>query len=179
MTIPGQDQSEGAPDQAERRCVRSGPRALAEPLCRLTTPLFRKRGFADSALVDEWATIVGPRLAAASLPERISFPPRQRREGTLHLRVVHGSLALELQHLQPLLIEKVNAHLGYPAVSQVRFMQGPVPAAAVPSTPELQPTMEATDRQRLTDSIADVADPGLRAALEDLGRAVFSRKRPT
>ncbi len=161
---------------SERR--RQGPTAIAAALAPVTAPLFRKRGFADGAIVSAWPEIVGARLAAASVPEQIRFPPRRRSGGTLRLRVADGSLALELQHLQTLLIEKVNLYFGYPAVARVQFVQGPVPERRVRAVTERAPP-DPDDARTLRDSLSIVDDEGLQAALDSLGQAIFSKKRPT
>jgi hypothetical protein len=156
---------------------RPGPRALGEAVAALTRPIVGKRGFVRGGLVAEWETIVGERLAASSFPERVSYPPKQSRGGTLHLRAASGSLATELQHLEPQLIEKINGYLGYDAIARVRLIQGPIPQAprraarALPPRP-LSEEEEAVLAQRLDG----VGDPELRAALAALGRAVMTRR---
>lgn len=154
-----------------------GPRALGEAVAALTRPIVAKRGFARGGLVAEWPTIVGERLAANSLPERVSYPPKQRRDGTLHLRVASGSLAMELQHLEPQLIERINGYLGHPAIARVRLIQGPLPAVVPkPSPPAPQRPLTGAEEDALAQRLAGVDDPDLRAALADLGRAVIARR---
>ena len=48
----------------------------------------------------------------------------------MHLRVASGGLAMELQHFEPVLVERINAYFGYPAVARVKLIQGPLPAPA-------------------------------------------------
>lgn len=154
-----------------------GPRALAPTLARLTRPILRKRGFATAEIVHRWAEIVGPQLAARTMPERIAFPPGRREDGTLHLRVDSGSLALELQHFEGLVVERINGFFGYGAVARLRMVQRPLPPqtpkpAAAARTPA--PGESADLEHRLTA----VTDPDLRAALGRLGRAVQRRRGP-
>ncbi len=162
------------PDQPPARRG-AGPRALAAVIDRITRPLFGRRGFADGAVIADWPAIVGPRLAADSAPERIDFPRGQRTDGTLRLRVAGGSLATELQHLEPVLVERVNGYFGYRAVARVRLVQGPVTerAEAPPRRPE--PETDHPDPD-LAARLAEVGDPELRAALEALGRSLAARR---
>lgn len=155
---------------------RPGPRALGEAVAALTRPIIGKRGFVRGGLVAEWETIVGPRLAASSLPERVSYPPKQSRGGTLHLRVASGSLAMELQHLEPQLIEKINGYVGYDAIARVRLIQGPVPQAPGKPAPPMPPPLSEKEAAALARRLAGVGDGELRAALEALGRAVMGRR---
>jgi hypothetical protein len=150
------------------------PSALGAAIARLTKPLFAKRGLADGAIVAEWAAIVGPKLAEESAPEKIVYPGGQGTEGTLHLRIASGSLAIELQHLQPLLLERINGYFGYRAVARLKLIQGPVPKppARVGETPR---ALEPAEEEALARSLADVADADLHARLDALGRAILAR----
>lgn len=153
----------------------SGPKAIAEIAAKVTQPLFRKRGFADGALVADWAAIVGERLAAVSLPESVQFPPKRRSQGTLKLRVAHGGLALELQHLQPQLIQQINGYFGYEAITHMQFIHAPLPPRKSHVTEEERP-LDADEERELAALLADVEDGDLRRALDSLGRLVFGRR---
>ena len=160
-----------------------GPRALAALLPRVAAPALRRRGFSAVEIVTNWAAIVGPVLAAETAPERLSFPParpqpprrgegpRGARGGTLHVRAA-GPIALEIQHLAPVIVERINICFGYPAVDRLVLIQGPVRRAAAPSRkPPAQPLNER--RLREIESSTGAIGPGpLRDALRRLGRAV-------
>ena len=157
------------------RNKRRGTRALAAAAAPITKPVFARRGFADGAVINDWPAIVGPHLAAHSTPEKIAHGRGERSEGTLHLKVDSGSLATELQHLEPQLIERVNAHFGYCAVARLKLIHGPAPA------PQPRPAKKARrlgegEEKDLKGRLAGIADADLRAALEALGRAVKGRR---
>ena len=123
-----------------------------------------------------WAEIVGPSLGATSLPEKLSFPPGKRRGGTLIVRV-EGGIALELQHLTPQVIERVNAYFGYGAVEKIVIRQGPLPPRIrerARRTKKLSPEDEAS----LENELSDTKDTRLRQALKSLGGAILSRQNP-
>ena len=156
-----------------------GFRALGTSLDKMTRPIFGKRGLADGAIAMEWPRIVGDSLAKVTLPERISYPKRDRRNGTLYLKVAGGSFATELIHFEPQLIERINRYFGYQAVSKVRITQGPIShptktpsgpksGATAPSTPDSPAAFEA--------SLSNVSDPELLEALKFLGQAVHNRQ---
>ena len=96
--------------------------------------VLRKRGFAQATLIRAWPTIVGETFARVSIPEKISYPPHRRSGGVLHLRVERGA-ALEIQHQEPRLIERINATFGYAAISRITIRQGPLPYGAPPARP--------------------------------------------
>ncbi len=166
------------PEQAGReRSTNAGPhyglRALGETVDAVARPMLGRRGFAGSRVVAEWASIVGEHLAARSLPERVTRPADGRGGGTLHVRVASGALAVELQHLEPLIIERINTYFGYRAVARLKLVHGPIPARRVERAPRriLAPADEAT----IEGLAAGIDDATLRQALRDLGRRLFAR----
>ena len=145
-------------------------RALAAEVPQIAGAVLGKRGFAEAQLVAQWPAIIGETLAAGAAPEKLSFSRGERREGTLHLRVAPG-VALEIQHREPLLVERINAFFGYRAVARLALKQGPLPPSA-PPPPQPRP-LKSEERQQLDGTLAGVEDPALRAALARLGAAVI------
>jgi hypothetical protein len=143
-----------------------GPRGLAAVLSKVTRPLFRARGFGASGLLTDWPDIVGRPLADFTLPERLG------RDGVLAVRVADGGWALELRHIEPVVIERIASYFGYPAVTRLALVQGPLPSR--PASRRRSPrALDAGEEAALSARLSDAGDPGLRAALERLGRAVF------
>ena len=150
-----------------------GLRALGETVSAVAAPMLGRRGFAGTRVVAEWPSIVGDQLAGRSLPERVVRAPGGRGGGTLHVRISSGSLALELQHLEPLIVERINTYLGYQAVTRLKLTQRPIPERRVERPPPciLAPADEATV-ERL---VAPIEDGPLQQALRDLGRSLLTR----
>lgn len=151
------------------------PRALGKTVEKLIRPIFGKRGFSEAAVVTDWAAVIGAELARHTRPERIAFAPHSRSEGTLHLRVANSSLALELQHLEPQLIERINRYFGYRAVARVAMTQGPVETAEEKPARDEKPLDPGT-RRALESTVSVVTEPRLREALERLGQRVLSEQ---
>jgi len=145
-----------------------GMSAVAGITERITRPLFGRFGFASGALIADWASIVGSAVATHTMPMRIKFPPKQRSEGVLMIKVASSAFATDLQHLEPLVLERINSHFGYRAVARLQLRHGPLPprrvTAAPPPPPPADPQLAAT--------LAGVEDPELKAALEGLGRHI-------
>ena len=152
-----------------------GLRALAATVATITRPLFSRRGFADGAIVNEWPAIVGAHFAAHSAPEKIVAASGGGTGGTLHVRIDSGSLAIELQHLEPLLIERINGYFGYRAIARLKLLQGPLPKRRKASPPAAR-ALEPDEEEELVRHLCTVDDPELRHALEALGRAVIGRR---
>lgn len=137
-----------------------GPRAIGALVPALVKPAFNKRAPATAQVVADWEMIVGPAIAAVSVPRKLF-------SGTLAIGC-SGPLALELQHLAPQLIERINRHLGKIAVTRLRFIQDPPP----PRVAARPPRPAAVARARA--AVAGLPAGDLRDALEALGRAVLA-----
>ena len=132
-----------------------------------------RRGFAGSRVIAEWASIVGEQLAARSLPERVARAAGGRGACTLHVRIASGALAVELQHLEPQIVERINTYFGYQAVARLKLMHGPIPERRVERAPP--PILAPADDATIEGLAAGIDDPTLRQALRDLGKTLFAR----
>lgn len=159
-------------DKASKTAFRRGAmRALAADVPHIVKPALGRRGFVEGQLVAQWVEIVGADLARRMLPERLSFPQGHRRDGTLRLRVAPG-FALEAQHREPQILERLNAFFGYRALARLVLVQGPLPADRT-TAPRRQRNLAAAERAALEQRVADIADAELRRALTRLGEAVI------
>jgi hypothetical protein len=162
-----------------RNVQRQGLRALAESVAPLTAPLSGKRGFAAARLLAEWPSIVGPPLAARSRPERIAAgrdgTEQPKSGGTLVVRIASGPLALELQHQEPLICERINSFFGWQAVARLRLVHGPVPPLPAPSPP---PPLPPADDATIDAAVSDIDDPSLAAVLRALAARVLAARSP-
>jgi hypothetical protein len=149
---------------------RPGLRAVGLAASRLAAPIVARRGGGVLArLKAEWPAIIGAELAAATWPDRLS------RDGVLRLRVA-GTLAPEVQHRAPLLIERINQYFGRAAISRLVLVQAPLPLPSAPARIALPP-LPANEAQSLDRQLDAVTDPELRAALARLGRLVAANAR--
>jgi hypothetical protein len=160
------------PEETKRVPERRGRlRAIAAEVPKIAGAALGKRGFGEAQLVAQWPAIIGEEIARGASPEKLSFSRGERRDGTLHLRVAPG-MALEIQHREPVLIERINAFFGYRAVARLALKQGPLSRAAERRAEPPRP-LKTEERQRLDHRLAGVEDPALRAALQRLGAAVI------
>src|SRR5262245_44089797 len=144
--------------------------SLAVTLPKVTRRTLGRHGLAEGALIADWASIVGAVIAERSLPLRLSFTGGERREGTLHVRV-SGALALELQHLEPQILERINGFFGYRAVGRLKIHQGPVPVERRVRREPQAPLAPAVETE-IGSLVAAVEDDQLRQALLELGRSL-------
>ena len=151
---------------------RSIPRPLNELVSKTIADLFAKQGFASTGIITHWPEIVGPEISDHAEPMRMIWPRRVHEDdpepATLVLRV-EGPVALEIQHLSGVIIEKVNRFFGWRAVGRIQIRQAPLArrkAKAAPKGPD--PAAVA----RLAAGMTGIADEGLRNALARLGASV-------
>ena len=142
----------------------TAPLPLGNLIPAITRPAFRRKSPAGSQVLADWAQIVGPALAAVTSPLRLSA-------GTLTLACA-GPVAMELQHLAPELIARINGHLGRLVVERLRFVQqaagGPRP---VPAAPRPEPVLP----ERVAARLGGLPEGEWRAALENLARGVYRK----
>ena len=140
-----------------------GPRPLSALVPGVVRPAFRGRMAATAQVLADWAAIVGPAYAALTTPRRLT-------SATLTIGCT-GPVAMELQHVAPALIERINSHLGRAAVERLRFVQEPPPRATAAPIPR-RPATHAAQA-----AVAGLPPGELRDALERLGRVVLAERR--
>jgi hypothetical protein len=157
---------------------RNGVARLSSELPGLTKTAFRNtlggRGFAEAGLITEWAAIVGNDVARMSRPVQLAFPRGERKGGMLTVEC-GGAAALELQHLKPQILDRINSHFGYAAVAELRFKQGSTPVKARSrsrmSVRDSKPPTPA-EIAETTAALAAVPDGEIKASLMRLGLAI-------
>lgn len=139
----------------------------------LTRAAFARHGFAQAELVANWDEIVGPELGAISAPESLKAPRgagAAKLGATLHLRAAPGR-ALEVSYAAPRIIERVNAFLGFGAVTHVKAV-----AAArwrdVPTAPPPLPETSPAEHR-----LATISDETLKNSLRRLGQSMAARAK--
>lgn len=156
-----------------KRSSRGGPRPLAQTVRKVAQPALRRQGFAEADIVLRWTEIVGERLAARSTPERLEQP--RSAAAVLHVRVAPGA-GPELQHLAPLVLERINAFFGWRAVDRLRLVQAPLPARRGAKAQSAEP-LSADEAAALDSSLAATGDDRLKQALKRLGESVVRAGR--
>jgi len=146
---------------------------LADLVGRCVNQAFSRQGFAAIEIVTHWEDIVGPELGRRSEPLRLYWPRREDPDavGTLAVRV-EGPYAIELQHLAPVVIERVNRYFGWRCVGRIAIRQGPVTQRARP--PALREP-EAAAVEEIAQELGPFEDASLGRSLARLGALVRGR----
>lgn len=144
-------------------------RSWPKPASQAVLNILRAMPGVDLALVqlqNQWPEIIGQPLCQLCRPDKILSSRGQSQNLTLQIQVA-GAAGLEIQHLQPQLIEKINRYAGYGWIGQIKIVQGliikPPPAKKKPAA-----SAHAEPRTQLPE----IENPNLRQALEGLGDAI-------
>ena len=153
--------------------ARYKPRSISATVEKITRPIFGKRGFGQGNVIANWDNIVGNVLAGHTFPEQISYPRNQRNNGTLHLRIDSPALALELQHVETQLLDRINTNFGYRAVAKIKIIQGVLPAKSSHDLPEKR-KITLKEEDKLNKNLSAINDPDLKNALQALGAEIIT-----
>lgn len=148
-------------------------RRVGEFVPKVMRPAFEKFGFPAAAILTEWSAIAGHELAAYTAPERLKWPRKdhgeddtgQQKGATLILRV-SGARALEVDHMRPRIIDRINASFGYRAVSEIRLIQAPIPDKTAKQPPKVDASVSNDPL------LADLPESPLKKALARMAGGV-------
>ncbi|MEO0681044.1 MAG: DUF721 domain-containing protein [Pseudomonadota bacterium] len=143
-----------------------------------------RRGFAEPRILTDWDAIMGAALAPVCRPVKVSYAGKNF--GATLVVLAEGPRAPEVQMLGPKIVERVNAHYGYRAVSRIRVVQtdARLPSrirdegvSAAPRDGHGSAAVENDIDPHAAAASAAATDPGLSAALARLGRSRAARQR--
>jgi len=144
-------------------------KSVVEPVMR---PVLKAQGLAASKIISEWEGIVGPELARYTLPSKLTFPRDKNSEGTLTI-ACEGAHALTLQHLQPVIMERIASYFGYRAVTRISIEQRKISAKETPKK-----IVSLKHKTVDASCLEQVDDPELKQALSGLAKTLSGHTLP-
>ena len=94
------------------------------PLAEALTSYFKQAGLTkrvqQAGIIEEWAELVGPQIAAVTAPESVT------PDGVLRVRVATAAWANELSLMAPKILARLNVGRSG-RVKEIRWMPGPLP----------------------------------------------------
>ncbi len=147
---------------------------LADLIGKTFSDALARQGFAATEIVTRWQDIVGEELARRSEPVKLTWPRRDDPDsvGILQIRV-EGAYALEIQHLQQIIIERVNRYFGWRCIGRIAIRQGPVtPRRKRPARP-VEPGADQIAQAR--SGIGTFEDEQLAHSVARLGALIKER----
>ncbi len=158
-------------DPSEKRRYSLFSKTLKSCVDPVLRPIIKTQGAAASKLITEWPQIVGNDIAAYSAPIRLQFPKDKNSGGTLYV-ACEGAYALTLQHMVPMLIERLTMYFGYAAVARIMLEQTLISRAP---TAKPKAASKKTTTTFNTDCLAEIEDDELKKVLTDFA-AELNRK---
>ncbi|MGI9487999.1 MAG: DUF721 domain-containing protein [Geminicoccaceae bacterium] len=125
----------------------------------------RRRGLMEARLITDWATVIGETIATRCQPVSLS------RDGILHLDVTGGA-ALELQHAELQVIERINTYFGRQAVTRLHLRQSPPKRRKLTPPVAPPPKLDQAEEAAIDKAVEGVGDEALRKALASLGQTL-------
>jgi predicted nucleic acid-binding Zn ribbon protein len=93
------------------------------PLADALTSFFKQAGLTkrvqQAGIIEEWAELVGPQIAAVTAPESVT------PDGVLRVRVATAPWATELSMMAPKILARLNAGRSG-RVKEIRWVPGPL-----------------------------------------------------
>lgn len=154
-------------------------------ISKTINPLLRQilgnNGMIFLELLNSWKQIVGENISSYCLPHNIMFDKDKRTEGCLHIKVLSGAFATEIQQRQTEIIEKINSFFGYPAVNKLKISQTGNPENFLFNKKKIDKVkknvVSASEESYITELTKDINNDELRQILENIGKTVFARKK--
>jgi len=114
------------PEKPNRNFV---PVSIADSLKTINKKFLYKYGKLDFTIHSKWANIVGKFFVNHSEPQKITSVANSVNDSgeTIYDRYLHVNVspaaALEFQHFQDKIIEKINSYFGYKAIKGIKIYQ--------------------------------------------------------
>ncbi len=166
-------------------------KAVGKHFAKVAEKAYARHGTAWAGLLSNWRSIVGEPLCDICALEKVTWPGQIRGQsselaseraarskhqkigGTLVIKVAYGR-ALEIQHMTPQIIDRINAYYGYSAIAQIKIIQGKIERPTIIQKQVLSPLAPAKSEQ-LDQQMNGIENDGLKDALRHLAKGVLSR----
>ncbi len=102
----------------------AGYSSLGDILLQVTKPAFKGKNQVEARIITNWPDIIG-NVTFGAVPKKVTFPQGKKLPGTLHIEV-EGAYALEVMHMEPVIIERIATYFGYQAIDRIKIVQKPL-----------------------------------------------------
>ena len=157
------------------------PIKLADSLQGVNKSLENKFFKINFVIYSKWAEIVGAFFAKHSRPEKITTIPKPAIDGGIEYQenILHVNLAsaaaVEFQHFQNKILEKINSFFGYQAIQQIKINQNFFQKNPHSNIKEISNFKKNLSNQKIIeikDTIQKINDKELEKSLLNLGLSI-------
>ena len=157
------------------------PKKIGDTLSKINKNYSSKFGKIEFIILSKWTQIVGSFFADHSEPDKISRITEEFNEfdepiykNFLHVRVSPAA-AVEFQHYKDTIIEKINSHFGYKAISDLRLQQNFVPEKKINKKINLfNQEFSEEEKTNIKSEINNIKDKELEKSIVNLGASINS-----
>ena len=156
------------------------PIKLADSLEDLNKIFMNRFGKASFVIFSKWPDIVGSFFVKYSQPDKIttipSFSDNQNgyQEKILHVNVA-SAVAVEFQHFQNKILEKINSFLGYKAIHRIKIHQKFT--SEITSNNEKNIIKSDKKKIEIKDTTQKINDKELKQSLLNLGLSIEENEK--
>lgn len=130
-------------------------------------------------IILKWKDIVGKEMAMFCHPRKTSYNPRENVR-ILNVEVPVGGFALEIQHKQRYILDKINAYFGYQAVHRINVSQNAnmkINKSEQGLYRKKSRELSEDEKKYLSDLSETIKDDNLREILIKLGENIMKDKK--
>jgi len=129
-------------------------------------------------IILNWKDMVGEDIRRFCQPAKTKYDPRNGVR-TLYVETPVGGFALEIQHKERYLLDKINAYFGYTAIHKINVSQNtdmrPMQVPEIKQIKEDNFTDE--EKKYLSDIVSEIKDENLREILLKIGKNIILSKK--
>ena len=156
------------------------PIRISETLPDINKNITKKYGKLEFIIFSKWKEMTGDFFNEFSEPDRLNIIPDNREniyQGILHINIL-SSAALEFQHFNNKIIDKINSFLGYKAITkivlhQVSNLKKPIKSSLNEKSIE---SLDKNDESILKKTTSTIKGKDLESALLKLGESILKNK---
>lgn len=137
---------------------------------------FDAKDFIEVDVMLKWEDIIGKEIALFSTPTKVKFNPKTD-ERVIYIDVPVGGFALELQHREIYLLDKINSYFGYKAIHKLQISQNVNMRIKKIQPMKKKPLLTDGDKKYLSDMSDGIKNDELKEILIKLGENVISSKK--
>lgn len=129
----------------------------------------------ETDIIFNWETIVGKDISLFCNPIKTSLDYKEKYR-ILHVEVPVGGFALELQHKENYILEKINSFLGYNAVKKIIIEQNAnmqIHTQGLSEIPIIKGTLSEEDKEYLKEITNEIKDEKLKEILMKIGKNII------
>ena len=156
---------------------------IGDSLRRVNQKFLYKFGKLDYIIYTKWAEIVGSFFVQHSEPQKISSIPQSTDEigvniyeNYLHVNVT-PSAAVEFQHFQNKITEKINSYFGYKAIKGIKIHQKLIKQENIVTKKNIVNSINIKQKTcEIKNTISKINDKDLEQSIVNLGLSITNEE---